>query len=180
MHSIVTTFRGAVIKVEVANFCAAMDTLIDQDVCNGKCPTLLHMTTSGNRTPDSLILVLMLYPLGHVILNGCSHSVKLLPMWFWTLHPRHAMLTFLNGDAGDPHSYIKLESKRQGHLTNKPTKSQSSGLTKSFQELACSCCMRVSRLCSSHFLTSVDFSNDSIISHKHNNSFLFFLHTNEK
>ena len=31
VHSIVTTFRGAVIKVEVANFCAAMDTLIDQD-----------------------------------------------------------------------------------------------------------------------------------------------------
>ena len=31
MHSIVTTFRGVVIKVEVANFCAAMDTLIDQD-----------------------------------------------------------------------------------------------------------------------------------------------------
>ena len=32
MHSIVTTFRGADIKVEVANFCAAMDALIDQDV----------------------------------------------------------------------------------------------------------------------------------------------------
>ena len=32
MHSIVTTFRGANIKVEVANFCAAMDTSIDQDV----------------------------------------------------------------------------------------------------------------------------------------------------
>ena len=31
VHSIVTTFRGAVIKVEVANFGAAMDTLIDQD-----------------------------------------------------------------------------------------------------------------------------------------------------
>ena len=31
MHSIVTTFRGADIKVEVANFCAAIDTLIDQD-----------------------------------------------------------------------------------------------------------------------------------------------------
>ena len=31
MHSTVTTFRGAAIKVEVANFCAAMDTLIDQD-----------------------------------------------------------------------------------------------------------------------------------------------------
>ena len=31
MHSIVTTFREADIKVEVANFCAAMDTLIDQD-----------------------------------------------------------------------------------------------------------------------------------------------------
>ena len=31
MHLIITTFRGADIKVEVANFCAAMDTLIDQD-----------------------------------------------------------------------------------------------------------------------------------------------------
>ena len=31
MHLIVTTFRGADIKVEVANFCVAMDTLIDQD-----------------------------------------------------------------------------------------------------------------------------------------------------
>ena len=31
MHSIVTTFRGANIKVKVANFCAAMDTFIDQD-----------------------------------------------------------------------------------------------------------------------------------------------------
>ena len=31
MHSIVTTFRRAVIKVEVANFCVVMDTLIDQD-----------------------------------------------------------------------------------------------------------------------------------------------------
>ena len=31
MHSIVTTFREAVIKVEVANFGAAVDTLIDQD-----------------------------------------------------------------------------------------------------------------------------------------------------
>ena len=34
MHSIVTTFRGAVMKVEVVNFCAAMDTLIDQDALN--------------------------------------------------------------------------------------------------------------------------------------------------
>ena len=32
MHSIVTTFREAVIKVEVANFGAAIDPLIDQDV----------------------------------------------------------------------------------------------------------------------------------------------------
>ena len=31
MHSIVTTFREAVIKVEIANFGAAIDTLIDQD-----------------------------------------------------------------------------------------------------------------------------------------------------
>ena len=34
MHSIVTTFREAVIKVEVANFGAAIDTLIDQDDCS--------------------------------------------------------------------------------------------------------------------------------------------------
>ena len=33
MHSIVTTFRGAVIKVEVANFCAAMDTLEVANFC---------------------------------------------------------------------------------------------------------------------------------------------------
>ena len=39
MHSIVTTFRGAGIKVEVANFCAAMDTLIDQD---GASPDQTH------------------------------------------------------------------------------------------------------------------------------------------
>ena len=36
MHSIVTTFRGADIKVEVAKFCAAVDTLIDQDDLNQK------------------------------------------------------------------------------------------------------------------------------------------------
>ena len=41
MHSIVTTFRGAVIKVEVANFCAAMDTLIDPD---GKSPGIFTVT----------------------------------------------------------------------------------------------------------------------------------------
>ena len=32
MYSIATTFREAVIKVDVANFGAATDTLIDQDV----------------------------------------------------------------------------------------------------------------------------------------------------
>ena len=37
MHSIVTTFREAVIKVEVANFGAAIDTLIDQDVGASAC-----------------------------------------------------------------------------------------------------------------------------------------------
>ena len=42
MHSIVTTFREAVIKVEVANFGAAMDTLIDQDGwCKAK-PILIY------------------------------------------------------------------------------------------------------------------------------------------
>ena len=40
MHSIVTTFRGAVIKVEVANFGAAIDTLIDQDGFPGDIVTM--------------------------------------------------------------------------------------------------------------------------------------------
>ena len=45
MHSIVMTFRGAVIKVEVANFGAAMDTLIDQDVG--------HFLTGNNQYRNS-------------------------------------------------------------------------------------------------------------------------------
>ena len=42
MHSIVTTFRGAIIKVKVANFCATMDTLIDQDEFYHACPIPAH------------------------------------------------------------------------------------------------------------------------------------------
>ena len=43
MHSIVATFREAVIKVEVANFGAAIDTLIDQDASapNDTCKNLM-------------------------------------------------------------------------------------------------------------------------------------------
>ena len=48
MHSIVTTFRGADIKVEVANFCAAMDTLIDQ---NG-APRERRLPCRGRSLPD--------------------------------------------------------------------------------------------------------------------------------
>ena len=44
MHSIVTTFREAVIKVEVANFGAAIDTLIDQD----ELSQVLHMPEEVN------------------------------------------------------------------------------------------------------------------------------------
>ena len=44
MHSIVTTFRGADIKVEVANFCAAMDTLINED---GSCSVHRSYNKSG-------------------------------------------------------------------------------------------------------------------------------------
>ena len=40
MHSIVTTFREAVIKVEVANFGVAIDTLIDQDAVVMTSPRL--------------------------------------------------------------------------------------------------------------------------------------------
>ena len=42
MHSIVTTFREAVIKVEVANFGAAIDTLIDQDEIMPEGAALRH------------------------------------------------------------------------------------------------------------------------------------------
>ena len=35
------TVRGAVVKVEVANFCAAMDTLTDQDVVYCTSPVYL-------------------------------------------------------------------------------------------------------------------------------------------
>ena len=59
MHSIVTTFREAVIKVEVANFGAAIDTLIDQDdaMCEGHVishgsdlKTFMQMCTSLSTT----------------------------------------------------------------------------------------------------------------------------------
>ena len=49
MLSIVTTFRGADIKVEVANFCAAMNTLIDQD--GGQ----VDLTDMQNQPDGSLI-----------------------------------------------------------------------------------------------------------------------------
>ena len=52
MHSIVTTFRGAVIKVEVANFCAAMDTLIDQDAS-----TVEHDGTTADARLNSDLLM---------------------------------------------------------------------------------------------------------------------------
>ena len=42
MHSVVTTFRESVIKVEVANFGAAIDTLIDQDGDWLEAPLLGH------------------------------------------------------------------------------------------------------------------------------------------
>ena len=47
MHSIVTTFREAVIKVEVANFGAAIDTLIDQDENPQASDVMLFNMTPG-------------------------------------------------------------------------------------------------------------------------------------
>ena len=49
----VTTFRGADIKVEVANFCAAMDTLIDQDE---DPPPLIRQKRSKKVQFDTLAL----------------------------------------------------------------------------------------------------------------------------
>ena len=51
MHSIVTTFRGAGIKVEVANFCAAMDTLTGQDACSTDADPMM----TGNSNHVSVV-----------------------------------------------------------------------------------------------------------------------------
>ena len=63
MHSIVTTFRRAVIKVEVANFCAAMDTLIDQDGMSyatyGTTPPAVHIAIGcfdGHGTGEAYVI----------------------------------------------------------------------------------------------------------------------------
>ena len=53
MHLIVTTFRGADIKVEVANFCAAMDTLIDQDATTTMTTT---MRTTAVAVPAAVVV----------------------------------------------------------------------------------------------------------------------------
>ena len=83
MHSIVTTFRGAVIKVEVANFCAAMDTLIDQDACIQKCK---HV--GGHR-----ILIFMVAR-NLKIHHGSLHQV-IISQWSLTpkLHDKRQSLT---------------------------------------------------------------------------------------
>ena len=60
MHWIVRTFRRVVIKVEVANFCAAMDTLIDQD--------------------DSTLGVAF-HHLDSAFINSYMYIVKLLETW---------------------------------------------------------------------------------------------------
>ena len=79
MHSIVTTFRGAVIKVEVANFYAVMDTLIDQDVyhidfthsiCH--CIQTSKYTHRGNKLLDAMRLLLQD---AMCVLQQCSLSL---------------------------------------------------------------------------------------------------------
>ena len=44
----VTLFNQADIKVEVANFCAAMDTLIDQDDCSPRVVHAVKHNASGH------------------------------------------------------------------------------------------------------------------------------------
>ena len=57
MHSIVTTFRGADIKVEVTNFCAAMDTLIDQDA--NFCAAMDTLIDQDGEMVDALTIIVM-------------------------------------------------------------------------------------------------------------------------
>ena len=68
MHLIVTTFREAVIKVEVANFCAAMDTLIDQDV--------------GTHTPSECLLKRYEYSFASSNAAAQQSNGKLLIMYY--------------------------------------------------------------------------------------------------
>ena len=46
------------------------------------CPTLLHMASTGNRTPDLLILSPTPYPLGHM-LPQCSETQISLMLFPW-------------------------------------------------------------------------------------------------
>ena len=57
MHSIVTTFREAVIKVEIANFGAAMDTLIDQDATQRDSTQVMPPTMKYGKEQMQFIVV---------------------------------------------------------------------------------------------------------------------------
>ena len=80
MHSIVTTFRGAVIKVEVANFCAAMDTLIDQDAFH--CAVLC--TSHWNCIV--YLFSLKLYRISSHWIKECSSNAVMLMLIATVLH----------------------------------------------------------------------------------------------
>ena len=89
MHSIVTTFRGAVIKVEVANFCAAMDTLIDQDA-NHHMDTYLGIQS---------LLQYLTAPLGIILLGMYSTQLKFPPVvktWGCMFLPSASLTNVIN------------------------------------------------------------------------------------
>ena len=75
---------GADIKVEVANFCAAMDTLIDQDAENSEVSTLGRKVTF-EIIWSILTLPLALFQQAHIVhsyvvaftTNHCQHTVAL-------------------------------------------------------------------------------------------------------
>ena len=78
MYSIVTTFRGADIKVEVANFCAAMDTLIDQDAFGLKHGLKLFENTKEQIMKVNVIHTYKKYIYTHF---GTAHSTQNNAVW---------------------------------------------------------------------------------------------------
>ena len=76
MHSIVTTFREAVIKVEVANFGAAIDTLIDQDATLMIAPLKVVTIECIEHDVTCLNEKVFIKTLNHLLTN-CSQSALL-------------------------------------------------------------------------------------------------------
>ena len=100
MHWIITTFTEAVIKVEVANFGAAMDTLIDEDA--GKDKRTLH--TEESSVSQSLCFAVSLSNKDRVA--AFSHE--------WAEYPS----SLFQPDNSHPTRYIMRKGNKPDYLTS--------------------------------------------------------------